>query len=61
MLSLDMPWGERAFIMEAIDDLPDEAVREGARSAYLAFVKSTSWEEAQNKTATEPAARYGHV
>ena len=45
ILSLDMPWGERYFIMEVIDNLPGEAERQGGRTAYLAFLGRTSWEE----------------
>lgn len=44
-LSLSMPWAERYFIMEAIDNLRPEAVREGGRTAYLALFGAGSWEE----------------
>lgn len=44
-LNFGMPWAERYFIMEAIDNLEPEAVREGAQSAYLEFFGRGSWEE----------------
>ena len=40
-----MPWAERDFIMETIDSLEPEAVREGGRSAYMAFFGCISWEQ----------------
>ena len=43
-LSIGMPWEERFFIMEAIDNLQPDAVREGGRVAYLALFGSRSWE-----------------
>ncbi|CAL5223663.1 g6209 [Coccomyxa viridis] len=43
-LSIDMPLAEKAYIMEAIDNLPPEK-REGGRSAFLAFIGSRApWE-----------------
>ena len=42
-----MPWAERAFLMDAIEDelkYKPEAVREGGRLAYLAFMGCKSWE-----------------
>ena len=42
-LSQGMPWAERYFIMEAIDNLPEEAAREGGRTTYLAFFGRKSW------------------
>ena len=55
-LSLDMPWAERSFIMEAIDDMLEEAMREGARIAYLSLFGSRSWEEEQKTVKAELAA-----
>ncbi len=37
-LSIYMPPAEKAYIMEAIDNLQPEAKREGGRRAYLAFM-----------------------
>ena len=48
-ISLDMPWAERFFIMEAIDNHRLEAVREGGRIAYLAAFGSPSWEEEKER------------
>ncbi len=47
LLSPNMPWAERAFLMDAIEDelkYKPEAVREGGRLAYLAFMGCKSWE-----------------
>lgn len=44
VLRRGMRWADRSFIMEAIDSLESEAVREGARSAYMAFSHCASWE-----------------
>ncbi len=44
-LSLDMPWKKRRVIMVVIDSLYREIDVEGARSAYLGFFGSASWEE----------------
>lgn len=43
-LSHNVPWAEKAYIMEAIDYLQPEAVREGGRAAYMAFMGCNSWE-----------------
>lgn len=50
-ISLDMTHGERSFIMHTIDNLATEAVREGARIAYLAIFGSPSWEEEMKRLA----------
>ena len=39
-LPLDMPWEERAYVMEYIDALTPDARRQGGRTAYLAFFGS---------------------
>ena len=40
----DMPWVEKAYMMEAIDNLP-EAVRAGGRNAYRLIIgDGRSWE-----------------
>ena len=36
-LSIYMRWVDRSFLMETIDNLQPEAVREGGRTAYMAF------------------------
>ena len=51
-LSVVMPWAERYFIMEAIDNIQPEAVREGAQSAYLELFGSRSWEDEWNRVRT---------
>ncbi len=49
-LSPNMPWAERAFLMDAIEDeLEPEAVREGGRIACLAFMGCKSWEAERKK------------
>ena len=50
LLSPNMLWAERAFLMDAIEDeLEPEAVREGGRIAYLAFMGCKSWEAERKK------------
>ena len=47
--SHDMPWAERCFIMEAIDDLWPKAERDGGRIAYLAFFGGLSWKKERKR------------
>ena len=56
-LSLSMPWEERYFITEAIDNLPDEALREGARCAFMAFFGCKSWVDAWKSVGGQLADR----
>ena len=47
--SHDMPWAERRFIMDEIDDLWPKAVRNGGRIAYLAFFGRRSWRKERKR------------
>lgn len=44
---LDMPWGGRAFLMDALDALQPRAVRAGGRRAYLTLFGGKAWKEAR--------------
>ena len=59
LLDLAMPWGERAFLMDAIDVLQPKAVRAGGRTAYLALFKSNSWQNERRAVEAGHAAMSG--
>ena len=58
--SLDMPWVERSFVMDAIDDLRPKALRDGGRIVYMAFFGCTSWNAEKRRLFNKIASRRAH-
>ena len=54
-VSLDMPWTERALLIEAIDKISTPFLRDGGRVAYLVFFGAQAWKEKKKKFAHKPA------
>lgn len=53
---LDMPWAERAFLMDALDALQPRPVRAGGRRAYLSLFGGKDWAAEKETTADKLAA-----